>query len=235
MNFNYSYRAFLISCLLVGNLVLFLVSVKLSGVKEPDEAFTVLEYVVELDEQEESEVAPEIIKVETNTAYNEAEKFISEIENSRNETTEDSDENTEITEPYDDTNSENDLALNDAKDKLNEVKEKLSNNSNKRKKQAEETSVNRKTTISYHLEGRKALTLRNPVYTCGSSGKIVINIVVNDMGKVVKSGYNKTASTTSNGCLIDSALKYANQSKFTTIAGKAKQMGTITYVFPGRY
>lgn len=234
MNFNYSYRAFLLSCLLVGNLVLLLVSVKLSGEKPPEESFAPLEYLDEFPEEETVIDISEKIKIETNTAYNEAEKFISEIEDSRNETLENTEEDIDTDGASNEDGIDNDMALNDAQDKLDAIKEKLNNNSRKRAVK-KEPSANRKTTISYRLEGRSALRLRNPVYTCEASGKIVIGIEVNDMGKVVKAAYNKAASTTTNGCLIDSAMEYANRARFTTSAGKSKQLGTITYVFPGQY
>jgi len=234
VNFNYSYRAFLISCLLVGNLVLLLVSVKLSDVKPKQEAYTAVEYTEEYPEEEELIDVSEHVVIKTNTAYNEAEKFISEIENDRNAALENSEENIEQVEDKESTTFNEAIALNDAQERLNSVKEKL-NNSKSQKKARTLEGVNRKTTISYNLKDRKALVLRNPVYTCDSSGKIVINIEVSDQGKVVKASYNKAASTTSNGCLIDSALQYANQSKFTTKAGRDRQPGTITYVFPGQY
>ena len=229
---NYSYRAFLISCLLAGNLVLLLLTVKLSGNQIEPETLTTVEYAPELLE-DETEVPSEEMKIETNTAYNEAEKFISEIENSRNETEQFSEE-TEQTDPITDATPSNDLALNDAREKLSEVKEKLAVNSKNIEKRNTEGSVNKKTTISYQLIDRKAMRLRNPVYTCDQGGKVVISIEVNALGKVVKANYNKSASTTTNGCLIESALTYANKSKFNTAAAKEKQLGTITYLFPGQ-
>lgn len=234
MKFNYSYRAFLISCLLVGNLVLLLVTVNLSGTQEEEETLTAVEYAMDLPFEEELNPS-EKVKIETNTAYNEAEKFISELENSRNESEDASEEKSELNADSELSNSNNDLALNDAKNKLSEVKEKLSNNVKTRISKNESASANKKTTLSYQLINRRELHLPNPVYTCDRGGKIVISIEVNALGKVIKASYNKAASTTSNGCLIESALYYANQSKFTTKAGKNRQLGTITYHFPGQY
>jgi len=234
VNFDYSYKAFLISCLLVGNLVLLLLSITLKGGEPPLEEFTAIEYIEELPLEELMNTS-EKVKIETNKAYNEAEKFISEQENTRDEALADSEAKNNETETSEEISFNNDMALNDAKEKLNRVKEKLSNDTKKRNTAANSSSVNRKTTISYHLVERVALELRNPVYTCDQGGKIVINIEVNAMGKVVRTIYNKTASTTTNGCLIESALKYANLSKFTTRASKAKQLGSISYSFPGQY
>jgi len=220
---------------LVGNLILLLLSITLKGGKPPLEEFTMIEYIEELPPEELRMNTSEKVKIETNRAYNEAEKFISEQENTRIEVLAESEEKNSETENSEENSFNNDMALNDAKDKLDRVKEKLSNDTKKRKNQANSASVNRKTTISYNLTGRTALQLLNPVYTCDQGGKIVINIEVNALGKVVKTGYNKTASTTTNGCLIDSALKYANQAKFTTSASNVKQLGSISYSFPGQY
>jgi hypothetical protein len=220
---------------LVGNLVLLLLSVRLRGGEPPLEEFTSIEYIEELPLEELSIDPSEKVKIETNRAYNEAEKFISEQENTRKEDLAVSEEKNNKTETSVENSLSNDMALNDAKDKLDRVKGKLSNDAKKRNTTANSSSVNRKTTISYHLVGRTALQLRNPVYTCDQGGKIVINIEVNALGKVVKTLYNKTASTTTNGCLIDSALKYANLAKFTTSASNVKQLGSISYSFPGQY
>ncbi len=220
---------------MVGNLVLLLLSVRLRGGEPPLEEFTTIEYIEELPLEELSIDPSEKVKIETNRAYNEAEKFISEQENTRNEALAVSEEKNSESETSEENSFNNDMAINDAKDKLDRIKEKLSNDTKKRNFQANSSSINRKTTISYNLVGRTALQLRNPVYTCDQGGKIVINIEVNALGKVVKTVYNKTASTTTNGCLIDSALKYANLAKFTTSASKVKQLGSISYSFPGQY
>lgn len=234
MNFNYSYRAFLISCLLVGNLVLLLVSVRLSGPAPDEEVVTAVEYQEYFPEETTVIDVSERVEIQTNRAYNEAERFITEIENSRNEATNNSEENQEETTTEDLSLSES-IALNDAQQRLEEVKRKLSENADKTGTRTEEEGVNRKTTISYFLKDRQAMRLRNPVYTCQASGRIVINIEVSDQGKVVKASFHKDGSSTTNGCLIDSALHYAKLARFSTAAGTARQSGTITYVFPGQY
>ena len=72
MNFNYSYKAFLISCLLVGNLVLLLVSVKLKKKETIPEKEIPIEYVDLLPEEAEANKqlalndAFEKMKIETN-------------------------------------------------------------------------------------------------------------------------------------------------------------------------
>ena len=84
------------------------------------------------------------------------------------------------------------------------------------------------------MKDRKDILLPNPVYTCYGSGKVVINIEVNELGKVIKTTYNKNASTTGNQCLIDSASEYAAKARFNTEAAKIRQLGSITFNFPGQ-
>ncbi|MCB0456381.1 MAG: hypothetical protein R2776_05090 [Flavobacteriaceae bacterium] len=237
MNFNYSYKAFLISCLLVGNLVLLLVSVKLKKKETIPEKEIPIEYVDLLPEEAEANKqlalndAFEKMKIETNRAYNEAEKFIEDIENSREETFDEE----QVTTDNASSNlgaSGGNIDFKKAENKLNEVKNKLAKAETKKVKPS--NGLSRKTTISYSLKDRKAIQLPNPVYTCDASGKIVITIEVNNHGKIVKKEFNPTLSTTTNGCLIDAAMAYAEQSRFTTDASKEKQLGTITYHFPGQ-
>ncbi len=235
MNFNYSYRAFLITSLLVGNLVLLLVSIRLYKEEQPEEEPLAIEYAEELLEEELAVISTEHVKIETHSAYNEAEEFIRELEGERNSETENQEELSSETDLSEIDTSSNDLALASAQDRLQKVKEELSKKANNKPSTEASASTNRKTTISYHLEDRKPLSLRNPVYTCDSGGKIVINIEVSALGKVTKAYYNKSSSTTTNGCLIDSALEYARKAKFTTSASKPKQIGSITYHFPGQY
>ncbi|NND62974.1 MAG: hypothetical protein HKN48_07235 [Flavobacteriaceae bacterium] len=232
MNFNYSYRAFLITCLLVGNLVLLLVSVKLTKKVEIVEEVVPIEYAETMEDEEVAINTSEKVKIETNTAYNEAEKFISELEDSRNGATENSEElkNTE----FDTESISESLAINQAKSKLESVKKKLSRTTKKSAAAKSVAGINKKTTIRYSLADRKPLYLPNPVYTCDSGGKIVVSIEVSELGKIVKASFNKSLSTTTNGCLIDSALEYAEKAKFTTDSGMKKQKGTITYLFPGQ-
>lgn len=240
MNFNYSYRAFLITSLLTGILVLFLYSVKLSKVQlqNNEETYDIEMTVEDLlpEELEMAALTPEKINIETNKAYNEAEKFISSIEN----------ENEEITETTEGKLQEMEDALNQSqnptdKNGISETskpnkssKKEFSNSESKKEATAVVANGNRNTTISYQLVDRRAMDLPNPVYTCYGAGKVVINIEVNSMGRVTKTYYNKSSSTTSNGCLIDAASQYASQAIFSTDASRTKQLGSITFNFPGQ-
>ncbi|MAN59966.1 MAG: hypothetical protein CMC08_09055 [Flavobacteriaceae bacterium] len=237
---NYSYRALLVTSLLFGILFLLLYSWKLGRVEVVEEPVYDIEYAQEIQEpkQEIAEiVTPNIAsKVKTNRAYNEAAKFISRAENLRVEPTETTDGKlsemneaiSETTEPgYSD-------GLDAARQRLEKAKQKISNGTQQNTTATITQSGSRQTTMSYRLVGRSEKHLPNPVYICEGSGKIVINITVDANGAVTNADYNRSSSTTTNGCLIDSALEYALAARFTTASEKPRQLGTITYNFPGQ-
>ena len=239
MNFNYSYRAFLITSLLTGNLVLLLYSVKLSKekVETNEETYDVVVAPEDLlpEDLAIAELTPQIVKVETNRAYNEAEKFISSVENENQEETETTEGKLQAMNDAMENSKSSDNGIGTTfKPEKKEKKTKFSNSESGKDNVAVVKSGNRNTTISYQLVNRNDIDLPNPVYTCYGSGKVVINIEVDNLGKVVKNSYNRTASTTSNECLIDAALEYSSQARFNTDASKMKQLGTITFNFPGQ-
>ena len=240
MNFNYSYRAFLITSMLTGILVLLLYSIKLSKEKVEtvnEETYDVVMAPEELlpEDLQIAALTPEKVKVETNRAYNEAEKFISSSENENEEVTETTEGKLqEMNDAMENSkNSDNGIGTT-FKPKKEEKKTKFSNSESGKDNVAVVKSGNRRTTISYQLVNRTDIDLPNPVYTCYGSGKVVINVEVNNLGKVVKNSYNRTASTTSNECLIDAAIEYSAMARFNTDAAKVKQLGTITFNFPGQ-
>lgn len=51
----------------------------------------------------------------------------------------------------------------------------------------------------------------NPVYICESFGKIVLHIEVNANGYVIMTSVKKNTSTTTNLCLIESAINNATK------------------------
>ncbi len=113
-------------------------------------------------------------------------------------------------------------------------KEKQSAGENSTSKEVSKvnTSSYRRSTVTYHLNDRNAIKIPNPVYTCDATGKVVINIEVTNLGSVSKVYFNKAASTTTNGCLVDQALEYAQQAIFND-SPRPSQLGTITFEFQG--
>ncbi len=235
MNFNYSYRAFLITSLLFGILFTILFGIKLKSDATPEDESDAVEYIEIIPERLEDLATnkTEKVAIETNRAYNEAEKFIRELESERDEVMESSEDLSDATKTE---SVDNGLGNSVKKVEVKKVSEekKITKQKVTSTKTLATNSANRRTTVQYNLVDRKAMDLPNPVYTCSSGGKVVITIEVDAMGRVTKTNYNKSASTTSNGCLVDSALEYARTARFSTKAGKKEQLGTITYNFPGQ-
>lgn len=218
--------------------MLFLVSIKLSKAPEEttEETYDMVIAPEELlDEKEVASLAPEA-KIETNKAYNEAEKFISSVENENRQLTETTEgkleemnEAMENSKASYDGNTSQDIAKADIKKNQN-----FSNSESEKQQRAVVEGGNKNTTISYRLVGRRDLNLPNPVYTCYGSGRVVINIKVDSVGSVQKGTFNKAASTTSNQCLVDAAIEYALQAEFSRDTSRKEQLGTITFNFPGQ-
>jgi len=225
LNFNYSYRAFLITSLLFGFLFTILFGVKIKSKLLAEEESYAIEFDPKIVQEENLAQNTEQVKIETNIAFNEAEAFIRELEHER-----------------DALDKENKLIDETTKEALESVPPVETNKTEKTASESKEISekqiaskkVASRTTIRYNLAERNALELPNPVYTCDNGGKVVITIEVNDYGKVIRASYNKKGSTTENGCLIDSALDYARTSKFTSKKDRKRQLGSISYSFPGQ-
>lgn len=94
-------------------------------------------------------------------------------------------------------------------------------------------AVNKKSSMHYSLVNRTHTYLPTPIYLCDSSGKVVVNITVNNTGAVIKS-YINNAATTGNNCLQEHALEYANASRFNVDNSKKTQLGAITFYFEGK-
>ena len=226
MNFNYSYKAFVITILILGNLYLLFYFIKLPSNSIILEEEYEIEYALEevITEEELASVSEEEIKIETHKVFNEDQKFIEELETDRKENNESAEDKlSEINEVISDSKSErkDDLAI-EKKYKFNLPEAILA------------TTNNSKSTNSYRLVNRKVIEFPNPVYICDSFGKVVLLIEVNANGYVSMTSVNKNASTTSNLCLIESAIDYAKKARFTKNKNKPSQMGSITYIFPGQ-
>ncbi|MBK7133954.1 MAG: hypothetical protein IPH69_14360 [Bacteroidales bacterium] len=88
------------------------------------------------------------------------------------------------------------------------------------------------TRIYYDLKGRTHLYLPIPIYLCQGSGKVTLAIEVNTKGDVEKAQIIAGESTTSDPCLIETAVKTALMSRFNPDASSPKiQKGTLSYEF----
>jgi hypothetical protein len=196
----------------------------------PEKEFEI-EYAIEelIPEEDIAQVSEEKIKIETHQVYSEAEEFIKESEANRKENSEAiEDKLSEINDAISDSKSER-IAISLEK---KTVKKKDANATNLESALA--TTNKSKSTNSYHLINRKVIEFPNPVYICESFGKVVLQIEVNANGYVIMTSVNKNTSTTTNLCLIESAIDYAKKAHFTKDKNKPSQMGSITYVFPGQ-
>ncbi len=230
MNFNYSYRAFLIASLLVGNLVLLMYGVKLKKeisipAKEYDVEISAEDLLTEEELQEMTAVKK--TQVITHKTTNEAEKFISELEDQRDEPSQDI---------LDKLNQMNKAIARSERKPMPEIDRELSEKIDKALENKPKTvqGNNRNSTNSFNLKDRQALDFPNPIYTCEGFGKVFLDIEVNAQGRVIKAHYNKQKSTTTNMCLIESAIAYAKKARFTTAANQPSQTGSISYIFPGQ-
>lgn len=88
-----------------------------------------------------------------------------------------------------------------------------------------------KSSVSYHIKGRYKTYLPIPVYKCEFGGKVVVAVVVNPRGRVVKAEVmDKDSDTDSN--LREVAVEAALRSEFNADAkAPERQTGTITYNF----
>ncbi len=84
---------------------------------------------------------------------------------------------------------------------------------------------------SYNLTGRSLVgSLPKPTYNDSSSGKVIIEVVVNEQGTVTTAAYRAEGSTTNSSTLINAARQAALKARFSK-SDALMQSGTITYIF----
>ena len=87
------------------------------------------------------------------------------------------------------------------------------------------------TTVSYFLENRWHSYIYIPTYKCQGGGTVIIDIVINQTGKVISAVIAENKSTR-DVCLREEAYRSATTARFNAdLNSPAKQLGTITYVF----
>lgn len=86
--------------------------------------------------------------------------------------------------------------------------------------------------ISHTLVNRKAENLMKPEYECNEMGTVIVDIWVNQTGKVVKARAGARGSTTTSTCLYIKAENAAYKTKFNANPdAPEEQRGTIIYNF----
>ena len=102
----------------------------------------------------------------------------------------------------------------------------------KKQENKKETRFTGNSNIRYFIKNRQDIYIANPLYTCPENmhGLVVINVEIDQTGKVVSAKYNKERSTTTENCLIENSLEAAQDSFFNSDESAPKiQAGYITY------
>jgi hypothetical protein len=126
--------------------------------------------------------------------------------------------------------------LDEIKADENPVSEKVTvdRNENDKPEKSQEMAANYKgpTRIYYDLPGRTHTYLPIPIYKCQGSGKVVLAIEVSQKGVVIKALIIANESTTSDPCLIETAVTTALLSRFNSDINSPKtETGTLSYLF----
>jgi hypothetical protein len=88
------------------------------------------------------------------------------------------------------------------------------------------------TRIYYDLPGRTHSYLPIPIYMCQGSGNVVLSIDVNQRGEVTKAQIIARESTTTDQCLVETAIQTALISRFNSDMNSPKiQTGRLSYLF----
>lgn len=236
MDFFDRHKALIITVLLFSVMFLALYNIRIyNSNKEFSEMLVQLpeyqpEKVPEEKEPEKEEMQPEkpAQSIKTHQAFN---------RNREESEAEFQDRIEEIFEENSAKNKATDEAANTSKGEFNipVEKEEEKRERSEGNDSSEETSVKRgsmrNSSISFSLLGREAVDIPNPIYTCDTPGRIVVNIIVNEEGQVIETSINEASSSTTNECLTNQAMQYAANAVFTNLPGKNTQKGTITYNF----
>lgn len=196
-------------------------------------------------ELEKVKQTPSTNKKSTNLAYNETRKYDEKNDAYLNKVREHYNKYAKATKANRNTNSIKDTYTSENLSSYDEINNLLSaknktmeSHKSNGDNSSEEISIgqgaNKNSTMSYSLVGRTHEFLPTPIYLCETSGVIVISITVNQFGAVVDAKVNG-ASTSTNQCLIDHALEYANNARFSRDLSKKTQLGTITFKFVGKH
>lgn len=240
MDFFEQNKALIITVLLLSVMLLAMYNIHLSNSnREMTETLVRLdEYEMEMPEEQEQETQqqepresrPETSNLKTHRAFNQdMEETLKNFESRLDEIFEKN--SAEQSAAEEETGSgEGEFLMN--RNVARESRERSDGETSSRTTSTRTGSL-KNSSISFSLLGRRAVEIPNPVYTCDSEGKIVVNIKVNAVGKVIHASLNRASSTSTNECLIDKALEYASEALFSELPGRNSQIGTITYNFQG--
>ena len=96
----------------------------------------------------------------------------------------------------------------------------------------EKTFYKGATTITYFLAGRTDVYIPVPVYKCQGSGKVSLEIEVDNNGFVINANINKKESVITDECFAEAALNAALTTRFNAKStAPSRQVGRISYIF----
>jgi TonB family protein len=104
-----------------------------------------------------------------------------------------------------------------------------SNNNNKATEQGGNTSYSGPVTATFTLTGRSIKQAPKPTYKCKGAGTVVINISVDEWGKVTQAKIDEARSS-KDACLSSESVAYAQRWLFSGGSSKS-QTGTISFTF----
>ena len=224
------HKALIITVLLTGTVVFALFSIHITK-----QAEFIAESLYEIEPKTDEELKQELIKQNqdtealTNKAFNEDQEFKELMKNFKMVSANDFEKTTKAIEENK-IDSESELTTNTTSGSNNSyaIKKSETDSYNKLK-----DLVNKKSsTLTYSLKNRTLLSYNTPRYLCERTGKIVVNIRVNQNGDVFES-YINGSSNSDNECLTEHALEYAKSVRFNS-SNRADQLGSITFYFKGK-
>ena len=238
MSFNRKQLSLLITFFSMSIIVLLTYTIKLGGNNEEQEfaiemslADEDLEELLEEEEKRLEEIAANTDPIKSHLAYNQTAKPkignpepLQTLEELREERAANQSSSDMLS-----SNSGYGESLKELAEKREEKKKELGDKESQ-KKEFTNTLKDFRTSITFSLLDRMRRRIPTPTYTCIETGKVVINIDVNSSGDVISAVFNSNSSTTSNGCLVDNAIKYAKKATFNS-SSKSSQKGTITYLY----
>ena len=259
MQFIEQHKALIITALISSTIVLAVFNMSL--VKK---AKQMAESYYELEPETIEEIAEKLEKIKdltssqnnTNQAFNNDSEYKKMMKSFKTLDIDDFEENakqTETTETaeaetVDNTNNqstEDNTVSNEDVSAYNKVSDVLAMRSAKRRAEASSgdnssdktgtySSSNPNSNMQFSLKNRKMRNNPIPIYLCEDGGKIVVNITVNHLGRVTGTNINEAASSSTNECLTDHAMEYAQKARFTSDASKSSQIGSVTFYFKGK-
>jgi len=240
MHFIEKYKALLITSLITGIVAFGMFSIQLSNTKE-----LIAETIYEIEQKTEEEIQKELEEIQdlksptTNKAYNEDEEYKKLMKNFKTISADDFEKTTKRLE---DNKAEREAEINNNSNigthkayalKQNETEsyKKLQDLLDKKQNGIAEHAFGG-STLSYSLKDRRLLSYDTPRYLCERSGKIVVNIKVDNTGNVYEA-YINGSSNSNNECLIEHAIEYAKSVRFNS-SNRTDQLGSITFYFKGK-